>query len=105
MSGIPSDIQNVLGQLLSALSSTDNSLRQQAEATLNKDWTQRERIDVLLVFLAEQAANGTNDNDRAFSAVLFRRFAIKSPSEQGFSVTARQVDRSNFAIFACLASW
>ncbi|OUT20986.1 hypothetical protein CAS74_003983 [Pichia kudriavzevii] len=82
MSNIPEDIQQTLGNLLTALSSTDNAYRKQAELVLNNEWCIRDKVDILLVFLAEQAAN----------AVLFRRFSIKSPNYQGFSVTDRQID-------------
>lgn len=92
MSSIPQDIQQVLGNLLSALSSTDNEFRKQAEASLNNDWFSKDKVDILLVFLAEQAANGNDENTRAFAAVLFRRFAIRSPNYQNFSVTDRQID-------------
>lgn len=97
MSNIPPEIQEALGNLLSALSSTDNTYRKQAESALNNEWFTKDKIDVLLVFLAEQAANGANENTRAFAAVLFRRFAIKSPNYQGFSVTDRQVDHISHA--------
>lgn len=92
MSNIPEDIQQTLGNLLTALSSTDNAYRKQAELVLNNEWCIRDKVDILLVFLAEQAANGAEENTRAFAAVLFRRFSIKSPNYQGFSVTDRQID-------------
>ncbi|KAG0674345.1 hypothetical protein C6P42_002272 [Pichia californica] len=92
MSNIPQDIQQVLGTLLTALSSTDNTYRKQAENALNQDWSSKDKIDILLVFLAEQSCIGLDENTRAFAAVLFRRFAIKSPNYQGFSVTDRQID-------------
>ena len=92
MSNIPPEIQEVLGALLNALSSTDNAYRKQAEAALNNDWCTQDKISILLVFLAEQAANGQNESIKAFAAVLFRRFSIKSPNYQGFSVTDRQID-------------
>lgn len=92
MSMIPEDIHIRLGNLLSALSSNDNTYRKQAETALNNDWCTKEKIDILLAFLAEQASNGNEENTRAFAAVLFRRFAIKSPNYQGYSVTDRQID-------------
>ncbi|VEU19614.1 DEKNAAC100612 [Brettanomyces naardenensis] len=92
MSGIPSNVREELDQLMTGLLSPDNSIRAQAEACLNRDWTKKDNIDVLLVFLASQAAQGANDTLRAFAAVLFRRFAIKSPASPGYSVTARQID-------------
>lgn len=92
MSNIPQDIQDVLSQLLSALTSADNTYRRQAETALNNDWCTKDKIDILLVFLAEQAVGGADEQTRAFAAVLFRRFAIKSPIYQTFSVTDRQID-------------
>lgn len=92
MSGIPDEIQSQLSQLLTALASPDNATRKQAETYLNRDWTQKNSVDVLLVFLADQAAHAADPTSRAFAAVLFRRFAIKSPVSQGYSVTARQID-------------
>lgn len=93
MSNIPQDIQEILGNLLSALSSNDNTYRKEAESALSNDWCTKEKIDILLVFLAEQASNGNAENTRAFAAVLFRRFAIKSPNYQEFSLTDRQIDQ------------
>lgn len=92
MSGIPQDIKDVLGHLLSALTSPDNAFRKEAEAALNNDWTSKDKIDILLVYLADQAANGADENTRAFAAVIFRRFSIRSPTYSGFSVADRQVD-------------
>ncbi|GME91701.1 unnamed protein product [Ambrosiozyma monospora] len=91
MSSIPQEIQNALGQLLLGLSSTDNNIRRQAEISLNKEWTKKDNIDVLLVFLAYQSVSGADDGAKSFAAVLFRRFAMKSPTEQ-YAVTARQID-------------
>ena len=53
MSVLPAEVQGALQQLLQALSSTDNSVRSQAEEQLNNDWTAN-RADVLLMGLAEQ---------------------------------------------------
>lgn len=92
MSGIPQDIKDVLGNLLASLTSSDNAYRKQAEAALNNDWTSKDKIDVLLVYLADQASNGGDENTRAFAAVLFRRFSIRGPTYQGFSVADRQID-------------
>ncbi|KAH3661589.1 hypothetical protein OGAPHI_006437 [Ogataea philodendri] len=92
MSLIPQEISGMLQQLLAGLASTDNHVRQQAEQTLNKEWTKKDRVDILLVWLVQQAVSGSDDSTKAFAAVLFRRFAVKSPSEQGYSVTARQID-------------
>ncbi|OUM52624.1 hypothetical protein BVG19_g1829 [[Candida] boidinii] len=89
---IPPEVSEALSQLLSGLSSANNSIRSAAEESLNKEWCKKDRIDVLLMFLALSAAQGSPDTVRQFAAVLFRRLAIKSPNEQGYSVTARQID-------------
>ncbi|CDK25386.1 unnamed protein product [Kuraishia capsulata CBS 1993] len=87
----PTDVSSVLHHLLSGLASSDNSIRKAAEKSLNEEWSKLDRVQLLLLFLAEQAATGPSEQIRAFAAVLFRRIAIKSPSEQGFSVTSRQI--------------
>ena len=56
MSLLPAEVQGALQQLLQALSSTDNTIRSQAEDQLNNDWTAN-RADVLLMGLAEQIQN------------------------------------------------
>ncbi len=56
MSLLPAEVQGALQQLLQALSSTDNTIRSQAEEQLNSDWTAN-RADVLLMGLAEQIQN------------------------------------------------
>ena len=56
MSLLPAEVQGALQQLLQALSSTDNTVRSQAEDQLNNDWTAN-RADVLLMGLAEQIQN------------------------------------------------
>lgn len=81
-----------LGEVLVGLASSSNEVRTEAEAALAKTWFTPANVDVLLVYLAEQATQGAEDSTRAFAAVLFRRFALRSPNQQGYSVTARQVD-------------
>lgn len=53
MSVLPPEINNALGQLLQALSSSDNSVRSRAEEQLQNDWVVQ-RPDVLLMGLVEQ---------------------------------------------------
>jgi hypothetical protein len=90
MSSLSPEIQNGLLQLLQGLSSADNSVRAAAEKELYSTWTAKDSVDVLLVFLADQANNGQSDEARAFAAVLFRRIAIRSPQNIK-SVTERTI--------------
>lgn len=75
------DINNSLMELLQGLSSAENTTRAAAENSLNTVWCAKDRVDVLLVFLSQQAATGANDAVKSFSAVLFRRIAIKTPAQ------------------------
>lgn len=90
MSALPGDIHTALTQLVNGLSSSDNELRSEAERSLESDWTQKENVEMLLIFLAENAASSSNETLQSFSAVLFRRIAIKSPKEFS-SVTDRTI--------------
>jgi hypothetical protein len=53
MSILPAEVHSALDQVLQALQSTDNTVRSQAEKTLNDDWI-NQRLDMLLMGLAEQ---------------------------------------------------
>lgn len=93
MSQLPAEVQAALGQLLGALSSSDNNIRSQAEEHLTNDWVVN-RPDVLLMGLVEQmhgsqdisvrkdvrtfVANLMTIQARSFAAVLFRKQASKS---------------------------
>ncbi len=93
MSQLPAEVQTALGQLLAALSSSDNNVRSQAEEHLTNDWVVN-RPDVLLMGLVEQmhgsqdisvcgirrVSRGAADllQARSFAAVLFRKQASKS---------------------------
>lgn len=79
MSVLPPDINNGLIALLDSLSSADNSIRGEAEKTLDEHWSNKQQVEILLTFLAEQACTGQTEVLRSFAAVLFRRIAIKSP--------------------------
>lgn len=81
MSVLPPDTQNVLTQLLTSLYSSDNAVRSAAEALLETEWTSRDNVESLLVFLAEKSCAAEDESMRAFAAVLFRRVAIKSPKD------------------------
>lgn len=94
MSSLPSDINGALLELLGGLSSANNGVRSQAESTLYTSWTVPDRVDVLFVFLAEQATTGSSDEAKQFSAVLFRRLAIRSPQNLK-SVTEKTISNVN----------
>ncbi|KAI5304014.1 hypothetical protein KEM56_006956 [Ascosphaera pollenicola] len=76
MSVLPQQVHAALAQLLTALSSPDNTIRSRAEEQLNNDWVAN-RPDVLLMGLAEQLSGADSSQTRSFSAVLFRRMAMK----------------------------
>lgn len=59
MSILPAEVHSALDQVLQALQSTDNTVRSQAEKTLNDDWI-NQRPDMLLMGLAEQM-HGSQD--------------------------------------------
>lgn len=99
MSQLTPDITAVLSELVHGLSSADNNLRSAAEKSLNEVWCQKDRVDILLVFLAQQATEGANDSVRSFAAVLFRRISIKSPPKM-ISVTERTISGVNSAAVA-----
>lgn len=79
MSSVTPEINSALLELLQGLSSADNNTRVAAETHLNSVWSGKDRVDVLLLFLSQQAASGANDALKSFAAVLFRRIAIRSP--------------------------
>ncbi|KAF7876501.1 hypothetical protein EAF04_001591 [Stromatinia cepivora] len=77
MSVLPADAHAELAQLLSALQSTDNNVRSQAEEHLGNNWVST-KPEMLLMGLVEQI-HGSNDiSTRSFAAVIFRRIASKS---------------------------
>lgn len=103
MSAITPDINAALVELLSNLSSANNEQRSHAENTLRTVWSTEDRVDILLLFLSQQATNGSNHAANAFSAVLFRRIAIKSPPKMK-SVTERQISNVNAGVLSEIRS-
>lgn len=79
MSTLTPDVTNALLELLQGLASSENAVRTAAEQSLNKQWCVKDHVDVLLVFLSQQATAGASDVHKSFAAVLFRRIAIRSP--------------------------
>lgn len=75
MSVLSADVHEALTQLLQGLQSPDNTLRTQAENTLNTEWV-AQRPDVLLMGLVEQLGGSTDDGVRFWRAphAQFRRY-------------------------------
>lgn len=78
---VTADVASELNQLLQGLLSTDNEIRSAAERLIDSDWRDEKKVGVLLTFLAEKAVSGGDETLQPFSAVLFRRIAIRSPKE------------------------
>lgn len=85
-----------LNELLGGLMSTQNDPRKAAEETLETSWRGQARVGVLLLYLATNAANGSDDTVRSFCAILFRRMAIRSPKDLGSVIdrTIGEIDES-----------
>ena len=77
----PPELAAALGPPLDGLMSADNAVRSKAEKTLESEWRAPDKVGALLLFLATSAACGASDTIRSFSAVLFRRQAIRSPKD------------------------
>lgn len=90
MSVLPDAVTSVLQELLDGLMATDNTVRANAEKVLDVQWTSQDSVSMLLAFLAESATCADDATKRAFSAVLFRRMAIKCP-KGAESVTQRNI--------------
>ncbi|CUS09667.1 unnamed protein product [Tuber aestivum] len=80
MSQLPHGVAESLQQLLLGLESSDNSIRSEAEKSLNNDWVLA-RPDLLLSGLAEQVRAADSPGKRSFAAVLFRRIASKASTK------------------------
>lgn len=91
MSSLPENIHSSLISILEGLLSPDNSIRSNAEHQLESTWFTSDGIEMLLLFLAEQATSGKSDVIRAFSAVIFRRYAVRIPPEHSTSMTATSI--------------
>ncbi|KAK9472625.1 armadillo-type protein [Dipodascopsis tothii] len=89
MSSIPPEVTSELVRLIEGLSSPDNAIRAAAENNLNTEWAKN--LDMLLVGLAEQCVVSESVVGRAFSAVLFRRMAMKQP-EDSDSLSSKVID-------------
>lgn len=85
---LPADVTETLNQLLLGLMSQENSLRHEAEKHLEAEWRSN-RVNVLLVYLAQTCVTAPDANLSTFAAVLFRRIAIRTPKE-----LAKMTDRT-----------
>jgi len=88
---LPQDVNNTLIGIINAFASPDNNIRSQAENALNTTWITEENIDALLIFLCEQAAYSQDVTLSALSAVLFRKLAIRAPSNSNKSLIAKNI--------------
>ncbi|KAI9680821.1 MAG: hypothetical protein M1817_004261 [Caeruleum heppii] len=86
MSMLPADVHAALDELLKALSSSDNTLRTNAEEQLNNEWVTA-RPDMLLMGLVEQIESADDTTKRSFAAVLFRRIAQKNRKDPASNET------------------
>ncbi|KAK9458730.1 armadillo-type protein [Lipomyces oligophaga] len=86
MSNLPAEATAALQALLQNLTSSDNTIRSQAEESLN-EWI-KQRFDMLMLGLAEQALMAPDQTMRAFAAVIFRRIGSKQP-ENSDALTGR----------------
>lgn len=71
MSILPAEVHSALDQVLQALQSTDNTVRSQAEKTLNDDWV-NQRPDMLLMGLAEQMHGSQDEGVSDMCSILER---------------------------------
>lgn len=86
MSMLPTEVLAELSQLLQALQSADNTIRQQAENILADNWTST-RPEVLLMGLVENIGGSPDVGTRSFASVIFRRIASKTrKNERGETV-------------------
>ncbi|KAK9312266.1 hypothetical protein V1524DRAFT_263653, partial [Lipomyces starkeyi] len=80
MSSLPAEATAALLALLQSLTSPDNNTRSTAETSLNTEWISQ-RLNYLMLGLAEQMLLSEDQTLRSFSAVLFRRIAAKQPED------------------------
>lgn len=91
MSVLPDEVNSTLLEVLHGFTSPDNEVRAQAEATLNQQWITSENIEVLLMFLAEQASFPSDHTISALSAVLFRKLALRAPPLSKTIIIAKNI--------------
>ncbi|SCU89299.1 LADA_0E14708g1_1 [Lachancea dasiensis] len=91
MSALSDEINSTLIDVLNGFSSPVNGVRAAAEEALNKNWITPDNIEILLLFLAEQAAFSTEMTLSALSAVLFRKLALRAPPSSKTVIIAKNI--------------
>lgn len=91
MSALSEDTNSTLINVLHGFASSDNEIRSAAEKTLNQDWITSENIEVLLIFLSEQASFSQDLTSSALSAVLFRKLALRAPPSSKTVIIAKNI--------------
>ncbi|KAH3899001.1 importin PSE1 SCDLUD_004422 [Saccharomycodes ludwigii] len=91
MSALPEDINTTLISILQGFASPDNTIRAQAELALQNTWITPENIEVLLIFLSEQASFSSDATTSALSAVLFRKLALRAPPSSKTVIIAKNI--------------
>ncbi|QLG72948.1 hypothetical protein HG535_0E00320 [Zygotorulaspora mrakii] len=91
MSALSEEINNTLINVLRGFASPDNEVRAAAESSLNQDWITPENIEVLLIFLSEQASFSQDLTSAALSAVLFRKLALRAPPSSKTVIIAKNI--------------
>ncbi|CCD26825.1 importin PSE1 NDAI_0I02570 [Naumovozyma dairenensis CBS 421] len=91
MSALSNEINTTLLNVLQGFSSPNNEIRAAAEKTLSQNWITAQNIQLLLVFLSEQAAYSQDPTTAALSAVLFRKLALKAPPDSKVLIIAKNI--------------
>lgn len=91
MSALSEDVNNTLINVLHGFASPDNDIRAAAENSLNQDWITSDNIEILLIFLSEQASFSQDLTSSALSAVLFRKLALRAPPSSKTVIIAKNI--------------
>lgn len=91
MSALSEEVNSTLTSVLTGFTSPDNTTRTVAEDALNKNWITPENIEVLLIFLSEQASYSQNFTIAGLSAVLFRKLALRAPPSSKTVIIAKNI--------------
>ncbi|CAB4253038.1 similar to Saccharomyces cerevisiae YMR308C PSE1 Karyopherin/importin that interacts with the nuclear pore complex [Maudiozyma barnettii] len=91
MSALSEEINTTLIEIIQGFASPNNEIRSAAETRLNQDWITAVNIEVLLIFLAEQAAFSQDLTTAAISAVLFRKLALRAPPSSKTVIIAKNI--------------
>lgn len=91
MSALSDDINHTLIEIIQGFASPNNEIRTAAETRLNEDWITAANIEVLLIFLAEQASFSQDLTTAAISAVLFRKLALRAPPSSKTVIIAKNI--------------